>query len=410
MTAYLWVAFGSALGGMARYGFGLLAVRFWGETFPWGTIVINVLGSFVIGFFGALTMANAVLPVSPNLRTFVMVGICGGFTTFSSFSLQTLSLARDGNWFGATGNVAISVVLCLLAVTLGQVSADRIGFAGAADTAGPRRIVAIMDRTETARPVLVASAFAATLLGADQSGAVMIEALHSRHDVMDDTMPTEEVMTGARRQEPDGQAAHRSAELRSLFETWRQAGGVAMWRELAGETARVIMQEAARADLIVIGRSARGGAGAQKILHAALFDAGRLTLLVPAVVPSMLGRHVAIAWKPSEAADRVVRAALPLLLRADQVIVLIGTEEGAHDTQPTSLLQDLAAAGVRPVVRHFQASGCPIGKALLAQARLAGADLLVMGAYTHNRFVEMAVGGATRDILASADLPVLLHH
>src|SRR3954449_3659299 len=101
MIAYLWVGLGSALGGMARYGFGLLASRLWGDAFPWGTVIINVVGSFVIGFFGGLTLPDGPMPANPNLRTFVMVGICGGFTTFSSFSLQTLTLARDGIWFGA---------------------------------------------------------------------------------------------------------------------------------------------------------------------------------------------------------------------------------------------------------------------------------------------------------------------
>ena len=126
MLAYLWVAIGSALGGMARYGFGLFASRMWGDAFPWGTIIINIVGSFVIGFFGTLTLPDGPVPASPGLRTFVMVGICGGFTTFSSFSLQTLTLARDGSWPGALGNIAISVVLCLAAVTLGHVLASRI--------------------------------------------------------------------------------------------------------------------------------------------------------------------------------------------------------------------------------------------------------------------------------------------
>lgn len=127
MNSFLWVAVGSALGGVSRYGFGLMASRLWGDAFPWGTIGINVLGSFVIGFFGALTTADGAMPASANLRIFVMVGICGGFTTFSSFSLQTLTLMRDGGWFPAMGNIVLSVVLCLLAVTLGNVAAQRIG-------------------------------------------------------------------------------------------------------------------------------------------------------------------------------------------------------------------------------------------------------------------------------------------
>jgi len=127
--AYLWVALGSALGGMARYGVGLAAARLWGLAFPWGTILINVAGSFVISFFGTLTLPSGPLPANAALRIFVMVGICGGFTTFSSFSLQTLELARDGAWGAAFLNVALSVVLCLLAVAAGYLLAARIGVA-----------------------------------------------------------------------------------------------------------------------------------------------------------------------------------------------------------------------------------------------------------------------------------------
>src|SRR4051794_7876341 len=161
MIPYLWVAAGSALGGVGRYGFGLLAARLWGEAFPWGTIAINVVGSFIIGFFATLTVPDGVLPASANLRTFVMVGICGGFTTFSSFSLQTLSLARDGNWLGVMGNVVLSVVLCLPAGTLGHAAAGRIGTAPTEAVTRPRAIWGFRDRPEPAPAVLAASALAA---------------------------------------------------------------------------------------------------------------------------------------------------------------------------------------------------------------------------------------------------------
>jgi fluoride exporter len=120
---YVWVLAGSALGGAARFWLSGLAAAAFGESFPWGTILINITGSFLIGFFGAMTGPNGRWLVSPELRTFVMVGICGGYTTFSSFSLQTLSLAQDGQFLWAAGNVVISVVLCLAAVWLGFVLA-----------------------------------------------------------------------------------------------------------------------------------------------------------------------------------------------------------------------------------------------------------------------------------------------
>jgi fluoride exporter len=116
---YLWIAVGSALGGVGRYWLsGFVAERI-GETFPWGTIIVNVTGSFVIGFFATLTGPDGRLLVGSTARQFVMIGICGGYTTFSSFSLQTLELMRDGDWVKAGANAVGSVVLCLVAVWLG---------------------------------------------------------------------------------------------------------------------------------------------------------------------------------------------------------------------------------------------------------------------------------------------------
>ncbi|MGI8840775.1 MAG: fluoride efflux transporter CrcB [Caulobacteraceae bacterium] len=120
---YLWIAVGSALGGMARYACQSLIASGFGQLFPWGTLVVNVAGSFVIGFFAALTGPDGRLLASANTRQFVMAGLCGGFTTFSSFSLQTLGLAQDGEYLRAGLNVGASVVLCLVSVWLGHVAA-----------------------------------------------------------------------------------------------------------------------------------------------------------------------------------------------------------------------------------------------------------------------------------------------
>src|SRR5918911_3142550 len=116
---YFWVAIGSALGGVARYWCSGLVARLIGETFPWGTLVVNVVGSFIIGLFATLTAPDGRVFASSEVRVFVMVGLCGGYTTFSSFSLQTLALARDGEWGRAILNVNASVTLCLVAVWLG---------------------------------------------------------------------------------------------------------------------------------------------------------------------------------------------------------------------------------------------------------------------------------------------------
>jgi CrcB protein len=119
MGHYLWIAVGSALGGVARYWCSGMAARLLGETFPYGTLFVNVLGSFIIGFFAALTGPDGRLFIGSTARQFVMVGLCGGYTTFSSFSLQTLNLMNDGEWLQAGANIAGSVILCLLAVWAG---------------------------------------------------------------------------------------------------------------------------------------------------------------------------------------------------------------------------------------------------------------------------------------------------
>jgi CrcB protein len=121
MLAYLWVAIGGALGSVSRYWLsGLVAARF-GETFPWGTLVINVTGSFVIGIFAALAIPEGRMDSQSRMfaTQFLMIGVCGGYTTFSSFSLQTLNLLREREWLYAGGNVILSVILCMIAVWLG---------------------------------------------------------------------------------------------------------------------------------------------------------------------------------------------------------------------------------------------------------------------------------------------------
>jgi fluoride exporter len=120
MYTYALVAVGSCIGGTLRFWLSGVIANWVGQTFPWGTLVINVTGSFAIGLFAALTGPEGRFFVPGEWRQFFMIGICGGYTTFSSFSLQTLTLARDGDWFWAGLNIALSVVLCLLGVWLGS--------------------------------------------------------------------------------------------------------------------------------------------------------------------------------------------------------------------------------------------------------------------------------------------------
>lgn len=124
--SYFWIFLGGGLGSIARFGASGFIARHFGETFPWGTLLVNVTGSLIIGCFATLTGTEGRWLVSPTAREFVMIGVCGGYTTFSSFSLQTLSLARDGEWFKAGANAILSFVLCMVAVWLGHLLAANL--------------------------------------------------------------------------------------------------------------------------------------------------------------------------------------------------------------------------------------------------------------------------------------------
>jgi fluoride exporter len=119
VVQFLWVGLGSALGGMARFGLNEWISSRVGSPMPWGTIMINVSGSFLIGLLAGLTQASGQPALPPVARHLALVGFLGGYTTFSAFSLQTLNLAREGRWNLAAGNVGLSVVASLAAVALG---------------------------------------------------------------------------------------------------------------------------------------------------------------------------------------------------------------------------------------------------------------------------------------------------
>jgi fluoride exporter len=120
---YLWVAIGGAIGSVARFWLSGYIAEWFGETFPWGTIIVNISGCFVIGFAATAMGPDGRLFFGSAARTFIMVGFCGGYTTFSSFSLQSLNLVNDGEWLAALGNIGLSVAACFIGVWLGSILA-----------------------------------------------------------------------------------------------------------------------------------------------------------------------------------------------------------------------------------------------------------------------------------------------
>ena len=117
--SYLLVACGGAFGSVLRYWCGIVITARWGSSFPWATMFVNVTGSFLIGVIAALTQVDGRWGNTSTLRDLLIVGVLGGYTTFSAFSLQTLLLLREGKASFALMNICVSVVLCMLAVWLG---------------------------------------------------------------------------------------------------------------------------------------------------------------------------------------------------------------------------------------------------------------------------------------------------
>jgi len=117
LARFLMVAAGGALGSMARYWVGGWAPRIFGQAFPYGTLIVNTVGSFLVAVIMSVGLRTTV--ISPNLRLFLTVGVMGGFTTYSSFNYETLALFQQRLWMTGVLNMAVTGLGCLLAGVLG---------------------------------------------------------------------------------------------------------------------------------------------------------------------------------------------------------------------------------------------------------------------------------------------------
>ncbi len=353
--SYLYVALGGALGSVGRAAISVGMARLTGPAFPWGTILINVLGSFLISFFGTLTLSEGRFPVASDWRAFVMVGICGGFTTFSSFSLQTLDLARDGRPAQALGNIGLSLVLCLASVTAGHFAAARLNeesiAAGGASLEAP--ILAVITRPEAASAVLAAADRLATL-----EGGLPVDRLTMRQSADSDFMPTEDVLT-------------------------EESGASVPVGDIQAHS--------------IIVASPPG-------LRPSLLASGRPVLIIPdRANAAALGRTVAIAWRDDPHCRSAIEASAPILRRAERVHVI--TAGG-----PAPMPGLLAAENIAATPHVVPPGDEPVGASLLRAAADLDADLIVMGAYAHGSFREALFGGVTRHMLHHAAVPVLMRH
>jgi nucleotide-binding universal stress UspA family protein len=184
----------------------------------------------------------------------------------------------------------------------------------------------------------------------------------------------------------------------------------ASWSEATGKQAAVIAVRGRLADVIAVAQPDRDANLGVNTLEAALLQTGRLVLLCPNAPVAGLGRHVAIGWNGSSEAALAVTAALPILLAADQVTVLSALTGRTPDLGPEELQAYLASHDTRAAIKPFKARATEVGQGLLAAAKEAGADVMLIGAYGQTRRRELVMGGVTQYIIEHTDLPVLMIH
>jgi len=289
--------------------------------------------------------------------------------------------------------------------------------------AGCKTIIVPVSDAETGAAALDLS----FLLGRDY--ACHITALHVRADPTNAVPLVGEGMSGVMVEElitaAEKQAIERAQAARRLFDQHCATAGVvlvqsppaprdqlsAAWREELGREEEVVAKCARMADLVVMGRLLPDRElPSIMTLNAALMESGRPLMLAPPTPPSHIGRTVAIAWNGSAEAARAVQAAMPFLHKAERITILSAREENAD---PALVAGEVATYlgwhGITADCHSFAGAG-NAGEALLNEAQRMGADLLVMGAYTHSRLRQLILGGVTRHVIHHADIPVLMSH
>jgi nucleotide-binding universal stress UspA family protein len=182
------------------------------------------------------------------------------------------------------------------------------------------------------------------------------------------------------------------------------------WREEAGKQVSVIRDLGTLADLIVVARPDGNTELGMNSLMCALFDVRKLTAIAPPQVSETVGSHIAIAWNGSGEAARAVTWALPLLLQAETVTILMAPDENDAAKTDRGLRRYLCLHGIQPEGRTFKIGRRDIGGPLLAAAQECGADMLVMGAFGAEKRRELVLGGVTQHVIKNAELPLIMAH
>jgi nucleotide-binding universal stress UspA family protein len=268
----------------------------------------------------------------------------------------------------------------------------------------------------------------ALLVGRDH--AAHVQALHVKIDPASAVPLVGEGMSGAMVEEMLGlaerQASERAAAIQALFLKTCDRLGVALrrtpgtqtevsaaWREEVGREEEIIAAAGRLSDLLVIARPGADGDLPSLIsLNAALLETGRPLMLAPPAVPTEVGRSIAVLWNGSVEATRAVAAAMPFLVRA-QTVTILSAREDEDDNSADGLADYLGWHGIRASEHALIGSGAVgghVAQTLMDEAVTRGADMIVMGAYTHSRLRQLILGGVTRHVLHQAKLPVLLCH
>jgi nucleotide-binding universal stress UspA family protein len=268
-------------------------------------------------------------------------------------------------------------------------------------------ILARIDHPQSAIATLAAAQTLARLMG-----SARINVLAIRVPPESTIMPTEEVLTPHQIADIRAREHARLDALYGVFRTWaaaaRHPGVTIEWVNIEGLADTVIGEWGRRSDFVVLDRPAQHNHRRDRlIMHAVLFETDRPVLAVPPGPPSGFGERVAIAWRDDKRTERSVLAALRLLPQAKAVHVLAGARAGAP---PPRLPPILIEHGIEAELHVMPVGAGVFGEMLLRTAHEVGADLLVMGAYTHSAWRDLLLGGVTRYMLAHADLPVLMRH
>lgn len=208
-----------------------------------------------------------------------------------------------------------------------------------------------------------------------------------------------------------------AAAEQAFTEATKRAGLSAEWRAVEGDPASTLSLHARYVDLLLLGQADDSDTCSldQGLVEEVVLDAGRPVLMIPYIgAPDTIGKNVLVAWNGSREAMRAVHEAMPFLERADSVDVLsINPPKGRAgdgDIPGADLSLHLARHGVKARASHVEADDIDAGELLLSRAADQQADLIVMGAYGHSRYRELVLGGATRQILQSMTVPVLMSH